>query len=183
MEKPATGKLVKTPKYFILDVDGVLTDGSYYYTVDGKIAKLFGPDDNDALGLLKKYLIVHLISGDKRGFAITKKRVVEDMKLPLDLVSTFERVEWIKKNYDLSQTIYMGDGIFDAMVFAKVAYAIAPANAIHTAKQHAHFVTPSRGGDSAVAEACIHIMEKFFEPFDPLNPDLANHQSIWKESR
>ena len=34
-------------KTFILDVDGVMTDGKFTYTVDGKISKVFVPDDSD----------------------------------------------------------------------------------------------------------------------------------------
>lgn len=180
MEKLKKIKLTKKPKYFVIDVDGVLTDGRFVYTVDGKVSKTFGPDDNDALGLLKKYMVIHMISGDKRGFPITKRRVAEDMKFPLDLVSTWERVEWIKERYNLEETIFMGDGIFDAMVFAKVAYAIAPANAFYTTKERADFVTNAGGGQGAVAEACLHIMAKFFEPFDPINPKIEN-MGVWQK--
>jgi 3-deoxy-D-manno-octulosonate 8-phosphate phosphatase (KDO 8-P phosphatase) len=55
------------------------------------------------------------------------------------------------------------------MVFDAVAYGIAPANAFHKIKKHADFVTKSHGGRGAVAEACWHIMEKFFKPLDILN--------------
>ena len=44
------------PKVFILDVDGVLTDGGFYYSSEGKVLKKFGPDDNDALKLLEPYI-------------------------------------------------------------------------------------------------------------------------------
>lgn len=157
------------PKYFILDVDGVLTDGKFHYTIEGKVSKVFGPEDNDALCLLKDKLQIHFVTGDKRGFGITQKRVAEDMKFPLDLVSTFERVAWIKKRFDLDRVIYMGDGIFDSIVFDKVGYGIAPANAFFKTKKYANFITDAKGGEGAVAEACLHIMDKFFEPFDPLN--------------
>lgn len=169
----------KTIKNFILDVDGVLTDGSYYYTEQGKVMKRFGPDDHDALLLLKPYVHIHMVTGDKKGFPITKKRVVDDMKFPLELVSTFERVEWIKEKFDLSETIYMGDGIFDAAVFDRVAYSIAPANAFYVAKQRASFVTLSQGGNSAVAEACFHIMGKFFEPVNLLKVVLEKGEGEW----
>lgn len=36
----------KIPKVFILDVDGVLTSGQFFYTGEGKVMKIFGPDDN-----------------------------------------------------------------------------------------------------------------------------------------
>lgn len=148
---------------FIIDVDGVLTDGSYYYTAEGKVMKRFGPDDHDALVFLKKHLSILMVTGDKRGFAISQKRVVEDMKFPLEMASTFERVEWMEqKGLPLEQTIYMGDGIFDATVFEKVAYGIAPANAFAGTKRRADFVTERKGGEGAVAEACVHILSKFF---------------------
>ena len=167
-----------TLKNFIVDVDGVLTSGQYYYTSEGKAAKIFGPDDHDALLLLKPYLNISMISGDKRGFAITRKRVEENMKFPLNLVSTFERLDWIFKNFDLKETAYMGDGIFDAMVFAKVAYAIAPANAFFKTKKHANYVTQARGGEGAVAEACWHLLELLGH--EPNILDLKiNHGGEW----
>ena len=156
-------------KTLILDVDGVLTDGQFHYTVEGKAAKIFGPDDADAILLAKPFIEVVAITGDKKGFPITHKRVEIDMKLPLHQVSTFERIHWIKEKYNPKEVIYMGDGIFDAMVFEVVGYGIAPANAFFATKEHADFVTKAKGGEGAVAEAIWHIMEKFFAPLNPLN--------------
>lgn len=167
-------------KNFVLDVDGVLTDGQFYYTAEGKVMKAFGPDDGDALLLLKPHLNICFVTGDKKGFEITRKRVETDMKFPLHQVSTFERVKWLEGNgMKPEETIYMGDGIFDAMVFDAVAYSIAPANAFYVTKQKADFVTHSRGGDSAVAEACLHIAEKFFTPIDLLNASLYGKGGEW----
>lgn len=171
----------KVIKNFILDVDGVFTDGTFYYTSEGKVMKKFGPEDNDALSLLKDKLVLHAVTGDKNGFAITKRRIADDMKLPLDLVSTFERMEWIKERFDLSETIYMGDGIFDPLVFKHVAYSIAPANAFYTTKNKADFVTNARGGEGAVAEACLHILETFFEPFDVFTHDFTTGSAAWNK--
>lgn len=167
-------------KNFVLDVDGVLTDGKFHYTADGKAMKIFGPNDADALLLLKSYLNICFVTGDKKGFAITKKRVETDMKFPLYQISTFERAQWLTKNgMKPEETIYMGDGIFDAMVFAWVAYSIAPANAFYFTKERANYVTPSCGGDSAVAEACLHIAEKFFKPIDLLDVSLYDKGGEW----
>lgn len=162
--------MVKTktkPVCFILDVDGVMTTGQFLYTAEGKAMKVFGPDDNDALSLLKSHLEVRFITGDKKGLPISQKRIVDDMRFPLDVVSTIRRVEWIAERFPLEAVIYMGDGIFDHYVMKRVGYAIAPANADKLAKQHAHYVTERNGGDRAVAEACLHLMEKFFVPYNP----------------
>ncbi len=157
------------PKCFILDVDGVLTTGQFHYTIEGKAIKTFGPDDNDGLSLLSPYLEIRFITGDKKGFPISKKRIVDDMKYQLDLVSTIHRKEWISEKYELENIIYMGDGIFDHYVMRDVGYSIAPANSDKLAKANANYVTERSGGNRAVAEACLHILDKFFIPYDPLN--------------
>jgi len=170
------------PKNFIIDVDGVFTDGTFYYTTAGKVMKKFGPEDSDALTLIDGKLYIHAITGDKRGFEITKKRIADDMHLPLDLVSTFERIHWIKKRFKPEETIYMGDGIFDPLVFKDVAYSIAPANAFFKTKEKANFVTTARGGEGAVAEAVLHILEHFFDsPFDVHSLDLSKGSGAWKK--
>lgn len=166
------------PKVFILDVDGVMTTGQFFYSAEGKMMKVFGADDNDGLSLLKNAIHVRFVTGDKKGFSISKKRIVDDMGYELDLVSTVRRVDWIAERYPLESVIYMGDGIFDHYVMAKVAYSIAPANADSNAKSHASFVTQREGGNRAVAEASLHILEKFFTPYNPnLMPDSQSKMS------
>ena len=167
------------PTHFIVDVDGVFTDGQFHYTKEGKVMKIFGPDDHDAILLLKKYIAIIAITGDKKGLSITRKRIEEDMKIPLHVVSTVKRVSWIKEHFDPQKTIYMGDGIFDAMVFKSVAYGIAPANAFFKIKEYAQYVTKAKGGEGAVAEACWYIAEKFFKPLDILNLDLDAGAGEW----
>jgi len=54
------------PKCFILDVDGVMTTGHFLYTSEGKVMKIFGPDDNDGLSLLKMILKFDSLQGIKR---------------------------------------------------------------------------------------------------------------------
>lgn len=155
------------PKVFILDVDGVLSSGAFFYSEAGKAFKVFGPDDNDGLSLLKPFIEVRFVTGDKKGFEISKRRVVDDMHYRLDLVSTVRRLEWIKESYAPSEVIYMGDGIFDHYVMRHIGYSIAPANADPEAKRAAQFVTQRCGGDRAVAEACLHVLERFFVPYNP----------------
>ena len=172
------GKSKVKPKVFLLDVDGVMTTGQFGYTAEGKVMKVFGPDDNDALSLLKNLLEIRFITGDKNGVEITKKRIVDDMNYQLDTVSVIERIDWISERYDPNEVIYMGDGIFDHFVFKEVGFSIAPANANSIAKKYADHITERSGGDRAVAEACIYILEKFFEPFDP---DMLPESNTYKK--
>lgn len=168
------------PKIFILDVDGVLTDGGFYYTENGKVMKKFGADDNDALSLLRPYMNIVFVTGDKRGFEISNKRVT-DMHFNLELVSTIKRIDWIKEHYNPKDVVYMGDGIFDHYVMREVGYAIATGDADCYAKKYADYVTKRAGGKRAVAEACLHLMEKFFVPYDEtkLPKDNINDTRDW----
>lgn len=170
------------PKVFIIDVDGVMTDGYFYYTAEGKFMKRFGPDDNDALKLLARFIEIRFVTGDKKGFKISKKRI-DDMNFKIDLVSTINRLSWIKKKYKLSNVIYMGDGIFDHFVMSKVGFSIAPKNADITCKKSAKFITKRSGGDRAVAEAALYILKKFFRSFslkNKLQLSKINFSGGWK---
>jgi 3-deoxy-D-manno-octulosonate 8-phosphate phosphatase (KDO 8-P phosphatase) len=168
-------------KNFIFDVDGVFTDGKFHYSAEGKVFKVFGDADNDALSLIREIFQIEMITGDKRGFSISKKRIHDDMGYPISLVSTFERLEWISNRFNLEETIYMGDGIYDPLVFVNVGYSIAPANAFIHTKQHARFVTQSRGGEGAVAEAIVHVLELIHKtPFDILKHPKPIKSGTWE---
>lgn len=168
------------PKVFILDVDGVLTDGGFYYTEKGKVMKKFGADDNDALSLLRPYMNIVFVTGDKRGFEISNRRIM-DMHFNLELVSTIKRIDWIREHYNPAETVYMGDGIFDHYVMREVGYSIATADADEHAKKYADYITERYGGKRAVAEACLHIMDRFFVPYDEsrLPEDNINFARDW----
>jgi 3-deoxy-D-manno-octulosonate 8-phosphate phosphatase (KDO 8-P phosphatase) len=150
-------------KHLIFDVDGVFTTGPFLYTINGKFAKIFGPHDNDGIKMIREKIDIQAISADKRGFEITKKRIKQDMKIPLTLISEGARLEWFKNNFNMKDVIYMGDGIHDAEIFKYVGYSIAPQNAFFLAKEKADFVTKSRSGEGAVAEACLHVLKKLLK--------------------
>lgn len=151
------------PKFLVFDVDGVFTTGPFLYTIDGKFAKIFGPHDNDGIKMIREKIEIQAISADKRGFNITKKRIQDDMKIPLTLVNEKTRLAWFKKKFKnlKEEVVYMGDGIHDAEIFDYVCYSIAPNNAFYIAKNKASYITSAKSGEGAVAEACIHILEKF----------------------
>ena len=154
----------KKPKFFILDVDGVMTDGNFYYSSEGKILKSFGPDDHDALIFLKKYIHIEFITSDrKEGYEISKKRIEKDMKFRLTRVKTNQRLNWISSNFEVSRLVFMGDGIFDSRVMKKVFYSISTSDSDIDCKKNSNYITKNKGGSRAVSEACKHIAKKFFD--------------------
>lgn len=150
------------PNKVIIDIDGVMTSGQMIYSSKGKIGKIFGPDDHDALKLLKKYCSIEFISSDKVGFTISKKRI-DDMNFKITHVPTSKKENWFNKNKYLKKTIYMGDGIFDHNIFEIVGFSITFKDSLHHVKKHANLVINRSGSNRAVAEACIFILKKFFK--------------------
>lgn len=156
------------PKYLVIDVDGVMTDGGFYYSKEGKLLKKFGPDDACGLALLKEKLKIIFVSADKRGFPISEKRI-SDMGYKILNFNTSERIGFI--NYlGNDQVIYIGDGFYDCYVMKNVMYSIATNNSDQRTKEQADYITKRNGGDRAISEACLHIHEKF----------LCNNSSINK---
>lgn len=150
------------PTILILDVDGVMTTGQFLYSEKGKEYKVFGPHDNDGIKMIEKYMKVVFITADKRGYPISKKRIVDDMGQELIIVSESERFQFINDRYGFENVIYMGDGYHDAKILKECFYGIAPQNARTEAKDASDFVTPSRSGEGAVLDACLHILKNIF---------------------
>ncbi len=146
---------------FLLDVDGVMNTGQFLYSKNGKELKMFGPHDNDGLKMIKDKISIKFITADKRGFDITKKRIVDDMGFELDLVSEKDRFNYISEKYSFNNLVYMGDGYHDAKILRECEFGIAPKNARKEAREAADFVTESNSGEGAVLDACLEVINQY----------------------
>jgi 3-deoxy-D-manno-octulosonate 8-phosphate phosphatase (KDO 8-P phosphatase) len=158
---------------FVLDFDGILTDGKMYYTENGKVMKVVGCDDWELLKELSRHITVNVISADRRGFPITSKRIKEEMNLSLDLVkgNAIQRWDWIKKKYPTQPIIFMGDSLNDYYSLLKADIGITVEDALDFTKKYANVIIKRRGGDRAVAEAILYLNEiyGFFDFLKLLN--------------
>jgi 3-deoxy-D-manno-octulosonate 8-phosphate phosphatase (KDO 8-P phosphatase) len=152
----------KKLKYFIIDVDGVMTTGKFFYSKKGKELKEFGAHDSDGLKLIDKLIKIIFITADRRGFLISKKRITYDLGYSLKIVSEDSRYNFIKK-FGFENIIYMADGYHDAKILDKVFYGITPKNARIEARKKADYITPSLSGEGAVLDACLRIKNLFFK--------------------
>jgi len=57
--KPSVEEKAKRIRMFLLDVDGVMTDGSLFYTGSGEEIKVFNVKDGLGIKLLKKAKILY----------------------------------------------------------------------------------------------------------------------------
>jgi 3-deoxy-D-manno-octulosonate 8-phosphate phosphatase (KDO 8-P phosphatase) len=145
-------------KRLVTDVDGVLTDGGFWYNETGKVFKKFGPHDSDGFKLLREADIeVFAISADKRGFPITEKRLT-DMKVSIQLVTESDRLKFIHEHFGFEGTAFVGDGIHDAVVLENCERGYAPGDATKFAKEAANVITETCGGRGVILEVALDII-------------------------
>ncbi len=57
----------------------------------------------------------------------------------------------------------MGDGIYDWYSLKQADYGITTIDSLWHVQEKADWVSTRTGGNRFVADACMHILEKFFE--------------------
>lgn len=145
----------------IFDVDGVLTDGTFFYSVDGKVLKRFGSHDAQAIKICKAYFKMQLISADKKGFEISKLRA-EHLGLKITLVEEESRSAWIANNFIREETVLVVDSFTDIPSLINVVRSFAPKNAHPELLKRVSNVLNANGGSGAVAEVLdILTFERF----------------------
>jgi 3-deoxy-D-manno-octulosonate 8-phosphate phosphatase (KDO 8-P phosphatase) len=153
-------------KLLLMDVDGVMTDGTYWQVPDGHGGlaeiKAFDSQDGIALQWLRRFGIqAGVISGrvsvataeraKSAGFAYIYQGHTE--KIPI----LDEILEQSKLSAE--QVGYVGDDFTDVVVMHRVGFAVAVANAKDEVKRSAHWTTTSSGGHGAVRDV-VELMLK-----------------------
>jgi len=147
--------IAKKIKLFLMDVDGVLTDGRLYYTETGEEIKVFDVRDGLGIKLLQRSGIeVGVISG--RSSKALLKRLEE---LGIEEVHTgrndkLEVLEKIlkEKNLKAEEVAYVGDDYLDVPVLKVVGFPATVKDAPSLVKRHALYVSKREGGRGAVRE-------------------------------
>ncbi|MCX8029979.1 MAG: HAD-IIIA family hydrolase [Thermodesulfovibrionales bacterium] len=154
--------IAKSIKLLILDVDGVLTDGSIILDDQGNEIKSFYVRDGHGIKMLTHIGVqVAIITG-------RYSKVVERRAEELGIKEVYQRchsktvayehlVE--KLNIKDSEIAYVGDDIVDIPIMKKVALPVAVADAEIDTKASAIYITKKRGGKGAVREVCELIIK------------------------
>lgn len=144
-------------RMLVLDVDGVLTDGSLYFDNQGNEMKAFSTRD----GLGMRYLAdngieLALITG-------RRSHIVEQRAASLGITHVYQgRNDKLEAFNDLlrqtgmspEHVCYAGDDWIDIPVLDRVGLAVTVADADEVVKGRVHWITQRAGGHGAVREIC-----------------------------
>ncbi|MBI4811813.1 MAG: HAD-IIIA family hydrolase [Ignavibacteriales bacterium] len=146
----------------VMDVDGVLTDGSIIYSSDGLEFKRFHV--HDGYGIFRareKGLHFSIISGrTSKVTTIRAKRldIADVYQGDADKVSIFQKIK-MKYKLDFDEVCFIGDDEFDLPLLRKVGFSAAPADAVKRVRDEVDYVTKAEGGRGAVREVIDLILK------------------------
>lgn len=159
----------KKIKLLILDVDGVMTDGSIILDNDGNELKRFHVRDGHGIKMLGRAGIqTALITG-----RISK--VVDLRARELGITDVYQRVfkksevyEELRQKYRCSDEniAFMGDDVVDQELLKKAGLTAVPCDAEEDVKEYADLVLTKNGGRGAVREFINFILK---------------HSGLWKK--
>jgi 3-deoxy-D-manno-octulosonate 8-phosphate phosphatase (KDO 8-P phosphatase) len=154
---------MKKIKAVVLDIDGVLTDGTFIWGPNGEEYKQFSFSDVMGISLASKAgIIFALISGEDN---VLIDRFAEKMKIPDTYKGTKDKaaalISFSKKyKLELNQICFMGDDVNDIGALDLAGLSAAPVNAHESVKQKVKLVTTKAGGNGAVRELIDLILTK-----------------------
>jgi 3-deoxy-D-manno-octulosonate 8-phosphate phosphatase (KDO 8-P phosphatase) len=142
-------------KAVALDVDGVLTDGTFWWGPDGAEFKRFSFADIMGISLARKAgMIFALISGEDSPLVdrYAAKMGITDVHKGCKDKAAALRAFAEKGGLALAEICFMGDDVNDLPALKIAGFAAAPANAQLAVRQVVHRVTERPGGNGAVRE-------------------------------
>jgi 3-deoxy-D-manno-octulosonate 8-phosphate phosphatase (KDO 8-P phosphatase) len=150
-------------RLLVLDVDGVLTDGTIYIDDDGRQSRGFHIQDGLGIAMWRAVGRQTAILTSKRSPAIEARARMLGIDLieqgAEDKLPGLERLA-LAAGVSLDETAYTGDDLLDAAAMRRVGYPIAVANAVEEVKELASYVTGRCGGQGAVREAIEHLLKR-----------------------
>lgn len=147
--------------HFVLDVDGVFTDGTVNYGKEGELSKQFDMRDGMGLEILREQNVEVIVMTSEQSDIVAqrmKKLKIENVYLGVkDKYSLLNHII-IDKSLSMSNIAYIGDDVNDLANICSVGWSLTPNNATQVVKQHADIILPKDSGNGAIRAACEFIM-------------------------
>jgi len=156
-------KKLKNIKLLVLDVDGVLTDGTIIMNADRTETKNFNSLDGHGIRMWQRAgLEVAIISGR---FSPPTQLRAEQLEIKHVFQNCYDKLPQLKefaesKGFTADQIAYIGDDLPDLPAIRYAGFGVAVANAVAEVKEHADYVTKASGGNGAVREVIEYILKR-----------------------
>ena len=164
-----------------MDVDGVLTDGGFWWGANGEELKRFSFVDVMGLSLARRAgFVLVLVSGEDSPLVdrYAEKMLIQHVvKGCRDKAGALRRLA-SETGIGLEEFCYMGDDINDIPAMQIAGISFAPASAHELVRSHAQVVTRNSGGSGAVREMVDALLAaQGFDPQETLKKtEIQQHQ-------
>ena len=162
MKMKSWSEKLKSIRLLLLDVDGVLTDGSIIYNDEKVEIKQFNVKDGFGLRLVMQAGIqVGLVTG--RASEALRHRCRD-----LGITTLYDGVRQkdlllgeiaARTGVRAENTAFVGDDLPDLPIMRRVGLAVAVADAHEQVRTHADWTTAAAGGRGAVREVCDALLK------------------------
>jgi 3-deoxy-D-manno-octulosonate 8-phosphate phosphatase (KDO 8-P phosphatase) len=163
MSKAEAIEKAKKVKFVILDIHGVLTDNTLYYTQEGVKSEAFSLHDRLGIkaltdqGIGVSFLTTKISRADEQ---MGKIYGIPPEKLwgqgaKMARIDEFQKESGFKDE----DICYVGDEMIDLAVMKRSGFSAAPADGSHEARAVADHVTNAGGGKGVVRELAQFILE------------------------
>ena len=152
----------KQIKLLILDVDGVLTDGSIAVGDNGELFKTFNVRDGLGITLAQKYGIKTAIITGRESKMLAYR--AKELKISSFYQNKKDKIPAYKEllaKYELTpeEVAYIGDDLFDLAVMKSVGFPATVADATEEAKAVSILISDFAGGKGAVRQIIEFILK------------------------
>ncbi len=143
------------------DVDGVLTDGTLYFSAEGDAMKAFSSLDGHGLKMLQRGGVeVAIISG--RSSAALELRAanlgIAELHMGVEDKRAVMGELLARRGIGFARAGYMGDDVVDLPVLRACGFSAAVADAHDEVLGRVDYVAARKGGGGAVREVCDLIL-------------------------
>ncbi|MDR2113562.1 MAG: HAD family hydrolase [Candidatus Accumulibacter sp.] len=148
-------------KLMIFDVDGVLTDGSLYFTDAGSEIKVFYARDGHGLRMLQAEGVTLAIITGRNAACVAwrmKNLGIEYVYQGIEnkLAALHELLA--RLGVDASEAGFMGDDVIDLQAMAACGFSATPSDGCEINRQRADYIARFPGGRGAAREVCEFIL-------------------------
>jgi YrbI family 3-deoxy-D-manno-octulosonate 8-phosphate phosphatase len=149
-------------RIFVMDCDGVLTDGCTYYSAKGEEMKKFNMKDGQGIALLvQNNIIPAIVTQENSDIVLARAKKLKLQEAHLNVKNKMAKVVELAstRNVSLKNIAYIGDDVNDIAIMKIVGLSFAPADAEEEVKEVAKVVLRRKGGRGAVREAINHVLK------------------------